>query len=64
MGSGIIRMSAFQSVDSFLRMGGYAASVWSAYGIVLLLLISRIWAVKRKLKRLQKTLMIKHADPS
>ncbi|HEX7080351.1 MAG TPA: heme exporter protein CcmD [Gammaproteobacteria bacterium] len=31
----------------FLSMGGYAAYVWSAYGITLLVLLINIWAARR-----------------
>ncbi|MBS0351556.1 MAG: heme exporter protein CcmD [Proteobacteria bacterium] len=59
-------MSAFHNVYAFLQMGGCAASVWSAYVIVFLLLIFRMWIAKRKLKKMQKTLAIRfsNADPS
>jgi heme exporter protein CcmD len=31
----------------FLRMGGYAAYVWSAYGITLLVVLINIWSARR-----------------
>lgn len=32
----------------FLRMGGYGAYVWSAYGITLIVLIFNIWWARRR----------------
>lgn len=32
----------------FLKMGGYAAYVWSAYGITLVVLGVSVWAARRK----------------
>ena len=34
-------------MSEFLQMGGYAAYVWSAYGITLIVLIINIWAAFR-----------------
>ncbi|HEU4620334.1 MAG TPA: heme exporter protein CcmD [Gammaproteobacteria bacterium] len=31
----------------FLQMGGYAAYVWSAYGITLAVILFNIWAARR-----------------
>jgi heme exporter protein CcmD len=31
----------------FLKMGGYAAYVWSAYGITLTVILFNIWAARR-----------------
>ena len=32
----------------FLQMGGYAAYVWSAYGITLIVMIYSIWSAYRR----------------
>jgi heme exporter protein D len=32
----------------FLHMGGYAAYVWSAYGITLAVLLFNIWSARRR----------------
>jgi len=34
-------------VSEFLQMGGYAAYVWSAYGITLAVLCLNVWSAKR-----------------
>jgi heme exporter protein D len=34
-------------MSEFLAMGGYAAYVWSAYGITLLVILLNIWAARR-----------------
>jgi heme exporter protein D len=34
-------------VNQFLEMGGYAAYVWSAYGITLLVVLLNVWAARR-----------------
>lgn len=36
---------------SFLQMGGYAAYVWSAYGITLLVLVLNVWSARRSHRR-------------
>lgn len=35
-------------MSEFLLMGGYAAYVWSAYGITLIVLVANIWAAYRR----------------
>jgi heme exporter protein D len=35
-------------VTEFFAMGGYAAYVWSAYGITLLVLVVSAWAARRR----------------
>lgn len=35
----------------FFGMGGYAAYVWSAYGITLAVLLANVWAAKRLLAK-------------
>ena len=35
-------------MTEFFLMGGYAAYVWSAYGITLIVLIVNIWAAYRR----------------
>jgi heme exporter protein D len=34
-------------MTAFLEMGGYAAYVWSAYGITLAVLLLNIWSARR-----------------
>lgn len=36
-------MEAGLSVDAFLAMGGYAAYVWPAFGLTLLVLLGLLW---------------------
>jgi heme exporter protein D len=38
------------SVTEFLAMGGYAAYVWTAYGITLLVLVLNVAAARRRLR--------------
>ncbi len=35
-------------MTEFFLMGGYAAYVWSSYGITLIVLIANIWAAYRR----------------
>jgi len=35
-------------VSHFLAMGGYAAYVWSAYGITLVVLLVSAWTARRR----------------
>jgi len=35
-------------MTDFLLMGGYAAYVWSSYGITLIVLVVNIWAAYRR----------------
>jgi heme exporter protein CcmD len=48
-------------VIEFLKMGGYAVYVWSAYGITLLVLGVSVWAARRRrldaLERVRQTLL-------
>lgn len=34
-------------MTEFLHMGGYAAYVWPAYGITLLVFVANIWSARR-----------------
>jgi heme exporter protein D len=34
-------------MTEFLQMGGYAAYVWPAYGITLLVFVANIWSARR-----------------
>ncbi len=36
---------------SFVQMGGYAAYVWPAYGITLLVLVLNVWSARRSHRR-------------
>ena len=38
-------------MSSFLQMGGYAAYVWPAYGITLLVLVLNVWSARRDHRR-------------
>lgn len=35
-------------MSEFLAMGGYAAYVWSAYGITLLVLAINVWSARKR----------------
>ena len=35
-------------MSEFLQMGGYAAYVWSAYGVTLIVLVLNVWAAYRR----------------
>jgi heme exporter protein D len=35
-------------LQEFLRMGGYAAYVWSAYGLTALVLVLNWWSARRR----------------
>ena len=53
---GVVEMS-FESIGDFLRMGGYAGYVWSAYGITVVVLVTNVvqaWLMKRKVLMSQK----------
>lgn len=41
-------------LKNFLQMGGYAAYVWSAYGLVLIVLSANIVFARRYFKRVVK----------
>jgi heme exporter protein D len=42
-------------VTEFFQMGGYAAYVWPAYGITLLVVVLNAWSARRKrLEALQR----------
>ncbi|HET7922990.1 MAG TPA: heme exporter protein CcmD [Gammaproteobacteria bacterium] len=45
-----------KSLHEFLVMGGYAAYVWPAYGIVALVLILNAWLPGWRLRRLLRDL--------
>jgi heme exporter protein D len=38
-------------MSEFLRMGGYAPYVWSAYGITLVTLVLNVWWIRRSHRR-------------
>jgi heme exporter protein D len=47
-------------MSEFLRMGGYAAYVWPAYGITLIVIVLNIWSARRlrasKLEQVRRTM--------
>ena len=49
-------------MQEFLNMGGYAAYVWSAYGIALVALVLTVWLPLRRHKQQLKSLArrVKH----
>jgi len=47
-------LSHFSSWSAFFQMGGYAAYVWPAYGIVMGVLIFHGFVASRQLKQLFK----------
>lgn len=47
-------MLSFTTIQDFLQMGGYAAYVWSAYGITLIVLIVNVGLILRKQKKAMK----------
>jgi heme exporter protein CcmD len=53
-------MSHFADWQAFWHMGGYAAHVWSAYGLVVLVLILQLTNVLKKWRRLRKNLYQKY----
>lgn len=57
-------MSAFPDLHSFWHMGGYAGTVWPAYGIVGLVLLLQVVQVKYKWRRLRKALTSKYVKSS
>ncbi len=44
--------SSFTNFSSFMHMGGYAAYVWPAYGIVVLVLGGQVLKIKQLTARL------------
>jgi heme exporter protein CcmD len=53
-------MSTFSDLHAFLRMGGYAAAVWPAYGLVFLVLLIQFVAARRKWQHLRRALYHKY----
>ena len=49
-----------KSWDEFLTMGGYAAYVWPAYGIALVVLVYNAMFPARRLRRLLTELRHRH----
>ncbi|HEX2493526.1 MAG TPA: heme exporter protein CcmD [Steroidobacter sp.] len=37
-------------MSNFLRMSGYGAYVWSSYALALVVLVSNLWAARRRLR--------------
>ncbi len=46
-------------MNEFLSMGGYAAYVWSAFGITLVVLIGNIWSAYNYHERMRLEIKIK-----
>ena len=44
-------MMNWDSLDAFLRMGGYGRFVWGAYGVTLALMLAEAVLVRRRLRR-------------
>ena len=44
-------MMNWDSLDAFLRMGGYGRFVWGAYGVTLALMLVEAVLVRRRLRR-------------
>ena len=44
-------MMNWDSLDAFLRMGGYGRFVWGAYGVTLGLMLAEAVLVRRRLRR-------------
>ena len=45
---------AFHSINQFFAMGGFAAYVWSAYGVALFALGLFAWLPKRRMRKILK----------
>lgn len=43
-------------MSEFLAMGGYAAFVWPAYGVALVVMVGLAWRARAALKRQEKAL--------
>lgn len=56
-------MEHFADIQAFWNMGGYAACVWSAYGMVFGVLIMQLFSAWRKWRRLRKNLYHKYVKP-
>jgi heme exporter protein D len=55
-------MLSFTAIQDFLRMGGYADYVWSAYGITLAVLAVNVGLILRKQKRVIKKIRKTHVN--
>lgn len=38
------------TLSEFLSMSGYGAYVWSSYALALIVLVSNVWAARRRLR--------------
>jgi len=43
-------------VKEFLAMGGYAAYVWTAYGMTTIVIVLNVWSAQRRLRRVRADL--------
>jgi heme exporter protein D len=50
-------------LQAFLSMGGYAAYVWSSYGLALIVLAGNIVAAHRRERRILQRLGDEHQHP-
>ena len=46
--------TGFKNLHDFLTMGGYAAYVWSAYAVTLVVMVANIFSSKRRARRIQR----------
>jgi len=49
-------------VKEFLAMGGYAAYVWTAYGMTAAVIALNVWSAQRRLRRVRTELAVTVLD--
>jgi heme exporter protein D len=42
----------WKSLDDFLAMGGYGLYVWGSFGMVALVIVAELWALRQRRKAL------------